>query len=564
LAKYLLKKLRQYKWFPIVLVTCLILLTLGSRICVAYFLANDDPGDGKIYAQLATNLLEQKVYSLETEAPFDPTLVRLPGYPLFIAVVYTVFGHGNNTAVRVVQAVFDTATCVIVAALAWEWTEDETRKKKTALWAFLIAALCPFIVIYAATLLTETLATFFMAAMALTATYAFKSQTAKKSLLWWFVTGLLGGWAVFLRPDSGLFAAGIGLALVVSGLFTREENAPGFGRRLFNVGWRGAVFSLAFILMLVPWTIRNYQVFHLFQPLSPAHAEMPGEFVSQGYNRWLRTWVDDERFVEPMLWNLNEKPIKIEKIPASAFDSDEERTRAAALLESYNHPPGSEDSQTNSSNAEKADDSDDDDSDDDSGDDSQSDNADDKKDEADQTSDDEASDDDSGDDTKQLVKMTPEIDAGFGEIADQRIDRAPFRYYVSLPLKRAAGMWFATHSLYYPFGGEYSPTDDLDFEEHQEIWLPLFGGLTWIHTLFALFGAYVLWRFRVKGNSLRWLLLIALMTIPRIAFFSSIENPEARYLVELFVFSSVLGGIFIGHLKAGKEVENVASKESSE
>ena len=159
----------------------LFLLTLTSRICVAYYLANDDPGDGVIYSRLAKNLLEQNVYSLDKEAPFSPTLVRLPGYPLFIAAVYSIFGHENNTAVRIVQAVFDTATCLIVALIAGLWTEDEERKRKNTFWTFLLAALCPFVVIYSATLLTETLTTFLMAAMTLTATLAFR--TDRKSVV---------------------------------------------------------------------------------------------------------------------------------------------------------------------------------------------------------------------------------------------------------------------------------------------------------------------------------------------------------------------------------------------
>src|SRR5258708_26998586 len=106
--------------------------------------------------------------------------------------------------------------------------------------------------------------------------------------------------------------------------------------------WRsvppGAVFSLAFCLALVPWTIRNKKVFHLFQPLAPAHGEMPGEFVPRGYLLWLRTWLDDERYIGPLLWSLDASPIKIYDLPDTAFDSDEERDRVEALLEKYSHP----------------------------------------------------------------------------------------------------------------------------------------------------------------------------------------------------------------------------------
>ncbi|HEX3101617.1 MAG TPA: hypothetical protein VHQ01_07495, partial [Pyrinomonadaceae bacterium] len=134
------EKLREKKWLPWVLGVSLVLLTLTSRVCVAYFLANDGPGDGVVYARVARNILEQGVYSSDEEAPFKPTYFRMPGYPIFLAGVYSVFGHENNTAVRIVQAVFDTGTCVILGLIAFLWTEDDERKRRNALFAFLLAS----------------------------------------------------------------------------------------------------------------------------------------------------------------------------------------------------------------------------------------------------------------------------------------------------------------------------------------------------------------------------------------------------------------------------------------
>src|SRR5207253_5180837 len=89
----------------------------------------------------------------------------------------------------------------------------------------------------------------------------------------------------------------------------------------------GSALSLAFVIVLVPWTIRNWRVFHLFQPLAPAHAEMPGEFVPRGYLAWVRTWIDDGRYIGPVLWSLDESPIRFDEIPDRAFDTAEEKQR---------------------------------------------------------------------------------------------------------------------------------------------------------------------------------------------------------------------------------------------
>ena len=148
------------------------------------------------------------------------------------------------------------------------------------------------------------------------------------------------------RPDSGLFAAAIGITLVVTTLKRSGDPRRNSARKqilvqIFPRCFFWSLFSLAFCLVLVPWTIRNQRVFHLFQPLAPAHAEMPGEFVPRGYLAWLRTWIDDGRYIGPVLWALDDAPIKMSDIPDRAFDSAEEKQRVAALFDKYNHPPDS-------------------------------------------------------------------------------------------------------------------------------------------------------------------------------------------------------------------------------
>ncbi|MEP6922192.1 MAG: glycosyltransferase family 39 protein, partial [bacterium] len=324
-------------------------MAFSFRFTLARYYPNDAPNDGKIYAQIARNVLELHVYSHATEAPFEPSLIRLPGYPLFLAAVYSVFGHDNNTAVRIIQAVIDTAACGLVALIAFLWEPEQKRKRAASVAALVLAAACPFSAIYVATILTETPTVLLALAMTLTATFAFRATSRRRSLVYWVLTGIIAGVAVLFRPDSGLFAAAVGLTLVLTTLFINPKSAQednrvtNITRRLGTVVSRGALYSAAFCLVLVPWTIRNERVFHLFQPLAPAHAEMPGEFVPRGYLAWLRTWLDDGRYIAPVLWTLDEQQIKIEEFPDRAFDSPDEKATVAALLENYNHPPDTED-----------------------------------------------------------------------------------------------------------------------------------------------------------------------------------------------------------------------------
>jgi 4-amino-4-deoxy-L-arabinose transferase-like glycosyltransferase len=74
--------------------------------------------------------------------------------------------------------------------------------------------------------------------------------------------------------------------------------------------------------------------------------------------------------------------------------------------------------------------------------------------------------------------------------------------------------------------------------------LPLFAGLTAIYTLLGLAGAWLLWDSRGFAAR-RWLLLVSLAIVLRLILFSSMENPEPRYVVEFFPFLAILGGIAI-------------------
>jgi hypothetical protein len=212
----------------------------------------------------------------------------------------------------------------------------------------------------------------------------------------------------------------------------------------------------------------------------------------------------------------------MDSFPDQAFDSDAERDRVAALIQKYNHPDQEE---TNATDEESTDEESTDDN----------------------TTDEESDTDDEAteqENTDQNVEMTPQIDEQFAQLARERVAHSRLRYYLVLPIKRAISLWSDTHSQYYPFEGELFPLEDLDHTIHQQFWLPLFAGLTWIYTLMGAIGAWLLWRTRTL-DARRWVILSLLIIVLRLGFFSTLENPEPRYVVELFPFLSILGGIAI-------------------
>jgi hypothetical protein len=273
---------------------------------------------------------------------------------------------------------------------------------------------------------------------------------------------------------------------------------------------------------------------------------MPGEFVPRGYHLWLRTWLHDERYIGPMLWSLDQLPIKLDDLPDEAFDSDEEKSRVAGLLQKYNHPPQEQaqavvpapassptpvEQQAERQPAPSPEASP-----------TEEESGQNEEGSGDESDESDSSDQNAATEEQQPVEMTPEIDAGFAQIARERIARSPLRYYLFLPAKRATGLWFDTHSQYYPFEGQLLPVEDLDYDIHQQIWLPLFTALMWIYTLLGVGGGLFLWSSR-DFYTRSWLLLAGLMIFLRLGFFSTLENPEPRYVVEIFPFLSILGGI---------------------
>src|SRR6185295_10714743 len=174
-------------------------------------------------ANIARNIIQHGSYSVEVEEPFIPTYIRVPGYPLFLAGVYRVFGIDNNRAVRVIQAGLDTVTCWAIALLALGWAPadwDPERRRRVLLIGLALAASCPFGAIYVTTILTETWAMLLVTSSVLAATLALKAQSLRRGFVSWVAAGLLGGAATLVRPDSGFFVAAIGSTAALVGLIS--------------------------------------------------------------------------------------------------------------------------------------------------------------------------------------------------------------------------------------------------------------------------------------------------------------------------------------------------------
>ncbi len=182
-----------------------------------------------------------------------PTLIRLPGYPLFLMACFKLFGMEHYHAVMFAQTAIDLGTCLILAAFTRRiWDE------RAGWWALWLAALCPFTANYAAVPLTETLELFSIAI----ALYALARFLDTPRWSWAILEALAWSYAALLRPDGALIAVALCPAMVWYGSQTLGRRSHG------EICGRRALLS---ILPFIPWTIRNWRTFHVIQPLAPRY-----------------------------------------------------------------------------------------------------------------------------------------------------------------------------------------------------------------------------------------------------------------------------------------------------
>ncbi|HXO05385.1 MAG TPA: hypothetical protein VN884_07125 [Candidatus Sulfotelmatobacter sp.] len=385
-------------------------------------------GDTKFYEELARNWLDHGVYGLFVHGQLISVDMRMPGYPAFIAGIYAALGRSSRT-VMLFQTVIDLITCVLTAIIAASIAPIRSKSRVAAI-ALWIAALCPFTANYNAVVLTEVLATFlttlvvltFVAALDRASTDSSSEPPGSTTLLsetaWWLLTGLLIGIGTLVRPETPLLLLAAGLVLSV--YWRRRKN---WSKLFLAVAW----MSAGLILTLAPWAARNARTMGRIEFLAPRYAETYGDFIPRGFYAWTGTWM--VRFSEAYLvtWKLGKEPLRVEELPATAFDSNTERSRVESLFDQYN------------SN----------------------------------------------------LLMTPALDRGFLILARERTHRRPIRTYIEIPLARTWTMWFTPRIALLPYSGNLWPPAEKWRSNRMDFGVTLgFGVLNFVYAAMALVGAW--------------------------------------------------------------------------
>jgi 4-amino-4-deoxy-L-arabinose transferase-like glycosyltransferase len=201
------------------------------------------------------------------ESPvFIPEVIRTPGYPAFVAVIYKLFGV-NTLPVAIAQAFVFVAICLIVFAL----TRRLAGERAATLAAFM-TALFPPLPYYGALVLTEVWTTLVLMAAMLACLRAVQHGRRRDFLL----AGLLFSAATIVRPAFVLLPFGLAIAMP---LFVPAERSS--RRRIGN--W--AALALAAAITMVPWFTYNYVYLGRFT-LSPAGGIGRGLWEGSWQGRW--------------------------------------------------------------------------------------------------------------------------------------------------------------------------------------------------------------------------------------------------------------------------------------
>jgi hypothetical protein len=195
---------------------------------------------------IAYSVANGKGFSSPFRAETGPTAWMTPVYPLLIAGIFKFFGiytFGSFVAAAALNILCSTLTCAPIYAVSKRVGGLPVAAGAAWLWAvFPNAILLPFEAIW------DTSLTTLLSAAILWATVVLAETQRLRAWCWY---GLL--WGFTLMTNATLLAV---LPFLVGWLIYRVRDVK-----------RPAVLVAIIVLCCVPWTVRNFLVFHRFVPL---------------------------------------------------------------------------------------------------------------------------------------------------------------------------------------------------------------------------------------------------------------------------------------------------------
>lgn len=219
-------------------------------------------------------------FSLDDGPPFGPTIRRAPLYPLFLALVG---GSGDGISgqrVRVWQAVLDSLVAAMICLIL-----HGLVRMRWAVAAGMVYALHPAAMLYASSILSESLFTFLVTLAVTILLFGIR----RDKLSWVFAAGLLMGLAALARPVAAPF-----FLIVAAAIWWWRKS---IGRPVVAA----VVFSAATLAVMTPWIVRSSVAagrFVLVNATGPVNFALATAPVQWNLNDQSSIWQDEHYWRE--------------------------------------------------------------------------------------------------------------------------------------------------------------------------------------------------------------------------------------------------------------------------
>lgn len=277
-------------------------------------------GDTHLYHRLAYNLYSGNGFSgiddgraygfgKQEDVVHEPAITRGPVYPYFIYGVYKMIGnsdhmqsietwHINLDKIRVIQCILDAILCFVIYFLV---RLQYPVSFMPALISAFLYSISLYNIYYTRTLLTESVTTFLLTGFIFIWVLALRY----KSMLYWLSAGLTLGLTILARPEYILFPVFfIGYNVILN----RKKISASLGPSI--------IFLIGCIIVIFPWTIRNYIVFN--KPIVVSASGI-------GFSLWLGTFETHKNWKG---WG---------KYPDEIFDNHQEKEKIKKISRRYGH-----------------------------------------------------------------------------------------------------------------------------------------------------------------------------------------------------------------------------------
>ncbi len=147
--------------------------------------------DAEQYLALANNIVDEGMFSRESDPPYTPEVFRTPGYPAFLLPFVLIFGERPLLPVVIGQVILSVLTVWMTACLARRLFDE-----RVGLWAGLLIAVMPISILMTGAVYTETV----FAALLVGAGWLLVDSLKRDRWVLSAAAGLVLGIAALVRP----------------------------------------------------------------------------------------------------------------------------------------------------------------------------------------------------------------------------------------------------------------------------------------------------------------------------------------------------------------------------